>query len=141
METRDFERASSAAYHFFLNDLCDVFIVSCFPTIRSWNAQLMIVGSNEAIVREQRPVGRTGLCSEHTLHVSRRRTQVASPIHALRHRGLVAATPPTSRGHLREYHDCFLPREGMCPVSYPSTHSLTDRSPSKISLKQQPTLT
>ena len=28
METRDFERASSAAYHFFLNDLCDVFIVS-----------------------------------------------------------------------------------------------------------------
>jgi len=27
METRDFERASSAAYHFFLNDLCDVFIV------------------------------------------------------------------------------------------------------------------
>jgi valyl-tRNA synthetase len=34
METRDFERASSAAYHFFLNDLCDVFIVC--PLLTAW---------------------------------------------------------------------------------------------------------
>lgn len=34
METRDFERASSAAYHFFLNDLCDVFIVSSLPLVQ-----------------------------------------------------------------------------------------------------------
>jgi valyl-tRNA synthetase len=34
METRDFERASSAAYHFFLNDLCDVFIVGPPSTTR-----------------------------------------------------------------------------------------------------------
>jgi valyl-tRNA synthetase len=35
METRDFERASSAAYHFFLNDLCDVFIVGPLFTART----------------------------------------------------------------------------------------------------------
>jgi valyl-tRNA synthetase len=34
METRDFERASSAAYHFFLNDLCDVFIVCQSSSLR-----------------------------------------------------------------------------------------------------------
>jgi len=98
-----------------------------------------VVGSYETTVRIKRHFGRTGLCPKHPLHMSRGWIEVATPIHALCHRGLVAATTQAPRRQMREYHGCFLPREGKFSDER-SRIQLTSRFPNRTSQKHQPTL-
>jgi hypothetical protein len=93
-----------------------------------------VVGSYKAIIRIKRHFRRTGLCPKHPIHMSRGWIEATTPIHALRYRGSVAATTQTSRGQMREYHGCLIPREGKSlPACKYSANQQIPEPPDRLS--------
>jgi len=98
LEERNFMMATSAAYNFWLYELCDVYIVRHAMTDDQGVSILTLcIGSNEAYVGRVCIAGDKKIRPADVIHVFGQWTSPSSSIHAFRHRGTLAASASPSK--------------------------------------------